>query len=31
MTSEHDLQTLLQSCADEPIRIPGRFSPMACC
>ena len=27
MTSEHDLQTLLQSCADEPIRIPGAIQP----
>jgi light-regulated signal transduction histidine kinase (bacteriophytochrome) len=27
MTSEHDLQTLLQRCADEPIRIPGAIQP----
>ncbi|SEQ11874.1 Bacteriophytochrome (light-regulated signal transduction histidine kinase) [Pseudomonas sp. NFACC02] len=27
MTSENDLQTLLQTCADEPIRIPGAIQP----
>lgn len=27
MTSEHDLQTLLKNCADEPIRIPGAIQP----
>jgi len=26
-TTEHDMKTLLQNCADEPIRIPGAIQP----
>ncbi len=33
MTSatERGIEALLQTCADEPIRIPGAIQPMVCC